>query len=96
MKKFFYRVGKDESLFLISEKFSIPPTKIISDNNLKKEILEGDILYIEENCARLYTVLPSDTLASISSRFNIPEEKILSDNKIPYVFYGLTISIENN
>jgi LysM repeat protein len=96
MKKFFYRVEKDETLFSISEKFRIPPIKIIFDNNLKAELLEGDLLYIEIGDDYLYTVTATDTISSISSRFNIPEEKILLDNNLPYIFYGLTITIKNN
>jgi spore germination protein YaaH len=96
MEKFFYRVGEGETLCSIAQKFCIPPTKIIADNNLKREILEGDILYIERVTDRLYVVTPSDTLSSISQRFNVPAEKILLDNNIPYIFYGLTIAIKNN
>ena len=96
MEKFFYRVQSNDTVFSLSEKFGVPPVKLIKDNGLSEEILEGDILYIERVTDRLYVVTPSDTLSSISQRFNVPAEKILLDNNIPYIFYGLTIAIKNN
>ena len=63
MKKFFYRVKKNDSLLSLSEKFSIPFSKIITDNDLKAEVSEGDIIYLESNfTAQVYTVTPMDAI----------------------------------
>lgn len=94
MKKFFYRAEKDETLLSVAKKFRVPPMKIVIANNLKRELQAGDLLYIEREEGRLYTVKPEDTASGLSARFDIPEEKILSDNGVPYLFYGLTIMLK--
>lgn len=94
MEKFFYRVCEEDKLLSIAEKFSIPITKLIADNNLKREVCLGDMLYIEKPDGLIYKVDARDSLFSISERFKVPEQKILSDNGIPYVFYGLNLIIK--
>jgi spore germination protein YaaH len=93
MKNFFYRVTAEDTLTSVCKRFSVPIGKLIKCNNLNCEIAEGDMLYIEKSNCRLYKVLPHDTLKSISARFNVPGYRILEDNAVPYIFYGLVISI---
>ena len=93
MEKFFYRVKKGDTLYKLSAEFSLPPVKIISLNNLSHEISEGDILLLEQNSSKVYSVRLNDTLDSIAERFNTSPEKILLDNQIPYIFYGLKIFV---
>lgn len=93
MEKFFYRVEDGDSVSKLSEKFNIPACKIIKQNNLRKEIAEGDVLYIERENQRLYRVKPFDTLSAVAEKFCTTEEKILSDNGVKYIYYGLIISV---
>lgn len=91
MKKFFYRVEPFETALSVSQKFSLPVTALIKQNNLRNEISEGDLLYIETDERTLYRVKPFETATSVGKKFNISPEKILSDNGVPYLFYGLII-----
>ena len=93
MKKFFYRVKKGDTVLKLSDTFSLPPTKIVKLNNLKSEILEGDLLYLETDNRTVYTVSLTDTLNSIATKFNTTPEKILNDNGVPYLFYSLKILV---
>lgn len=93
MKKFFYRAEKGDTVFSLSNRFSVPPTKLISLNRLCREISEGDLLYIESAEGCLYKVKPFDTAKSVSEKFCVSEEKILKDNGVEYLFYGLTITV---
>lgn len=93
MEKIFYRVSIGDTVLGVAERFNVPATKIIKDNNLDKDIEQGDMLYIEKDESRLYKVLPCDTISSISQKFGVTEEEILSANNIEYVFYGLKIKV---
>ena len=92
MKKFFYRVQKGESILAIANKFNGLVGKIICDNNLKKEIEEGDVILIE-SYENLYEFMPTDTLSSISKKFGVNKQEILDKNHLPYLFFGLKILI---
>lgn len=94
MKKFFYRVQRGDCIFSISNKFNQCPYKIISDNHLNREIMAGDLLYIEQCDEMLYQVKPLETLSTLSQKFNRTEEQIKNANgNLPYVFYSLKINI---
>lgn len=93
MKKIFYRVNLGDTILSVAERFNIPPTKIISDNNLTGEIEQGDMLYLESEQCTLYKVKPTDTLSSIAKKFKVSEQKILKDNGIEYIFCGLLLKI---
>jgi len=95
MTKFFYRVGHGETLFLVSNKLSVPCFKIIRQNNLTREIEQGDLLYIEKSSekGRLYKVQPFDTLDSVCEKFCIDKQKLLEKNGVDYLFYGLIIEL---
>lgn len=94
MKKFFYRCQQSDSIFSVCEKFGISALKLIRDNDLKQELQEGDVIYIEITDKKLYRVRASDSLQSIAQKFSVCEEQILKDNNIPYIFYGLIIEVE--
>lgn len=95
MKKFFYRANKGDNIFSVCSKFNLCPIKVISDNNLKSEILEGDMLYIEKSNSPLYTVKPFDTLQSICLKFNISIEQFKKLNgNLPFVFYALKVNVD--
>lgn len=92
MKKFFYRVGEGDTVFSLSQKFSVPVGIIISLNNLTKEIECGDMLYIEKDCGQtVYSVGLYETAFSIGQKFGISPSVLLKKNRLPYFFYGLTI-----
>lgn len=93
MKKFFYRVEQNECVASVAYKFDVSVVKIIKDNNLCREIEEGDVLYVQKEDCAYYKVKPSDTLHSLANKFNTTEQKILQDNGIDYIFYGLTIKV---
>jgi LysM repeat protein len=93
MKKFFYRVKKGDTVLKLSFDFCMPPVKLISLNNLKTEICEGDLLYIEVENYTVYTVALTDTVNSIATRFNTSPEKILLDNGVSFLFYCLKIIV---
>lgn len=93
MKKFFYRVGSNDTVLSVSLRFSIPCALIIKKNNLSRELEEGDLLYLEVDNSRVYKVSPCDTLSGISRKTGVPEQKILSDNSIDYVFYPLVLLV---
>lgn len=93
MKKFFYRVGKDDSVLSLAERFNALPTVIIKDNAISEEIKEGDVLFIEETDGKTYTVQPFDTFQSVGEKFNVSPERIAEINGVPYLFYGLKIII---
>ena len=93
MKKFFYRVKDDDTIFSIALKFSVPVVKLIKENNLSADVCSGDVLCIEQLERTLYRVKPFETEISIGQKFNVPPEKILSDNGVDYLFYGLVIVI---
>ena len=77
----------------LAKRFSLPVCKLIKLNNLKGEVQQGDMLYIESTDKELYLVKPFETAESIGKKFNISPQKILSDNGVPYVFYGLIITL---
>lgn len=94
MKKFFYRVEKGESVFGLSDKFSVPAFVIIKLNNLRREIEEGDLLYIEQEPDRkIYSVKPCDTVESVAEKFCVAPQKLLDDNGAEYFFYGMKIYV---
>ncbi len=95
MTKFFYRVQIGDTVSSLSERFSIPQIKIISLNGLKKEISEGDMLYLEKEDAVTYKVRLFDTAETVAKKFNVDKDELLKLNGVEYIFYGQTIIIKN-
>ena len=93
MEKFFYRVEKDDTVAGLSARFGVPPIFIVRDNGLKREIAEGDILYIENRAGKIYDAKPFDTIESVAERFGVLPEDIREANGVDYLFYGLKIVI---
>ncbi|MBE5753949.1 MAG: LysM peptidoglycan-binding domain-containing protein [Clostridiales bacterium] len=93
MEKFFYRVEHGDTILSVSNKFCTPAILIINLNNLKKEICAGDILYIEKENCKTYTVKPFETVEMLAQRFGVEKEELLQKNGVDYLFYGLTIKI---
>ncbi len=94
MKKFFYRVQEGDSVLSVSERFGTPVIKIISLNNLSREVETGDMILLEEDGGGTYTVQPNDSLECILEKFHICESEFIEKNgKVDYVFYGLKIKI---
>ena len=94
MKKFFYRVTNLDSVQSLSKRFSIPVGKIISLNALKRDVEEGDLLYLEQVDAQTYVVKPTDTLTSIAEKFCLPASEILKENATDYLYYSQVILIK--
>lgn len=93
MKKFFYRVGKGETVISIAARFNVPPITIINSNALRDEVSEGDVLFIEETDGKIYDVQPFDTISGVAEKFGVPPETIAAVNGVDYLFYGLKIII---
>ena len=93
MEKFFYRVINGETVNSLCAKFNLPTALFIKENNLTKEIEDGEVVVINKYNCKLYTVLPLDTIKSIAKRFNVSEEELKEKNKIDFVYYGLKILI---
>ncbi len=93
MKKFFYRVSTGDTLTSIADRFNVPVTLLIYENNLDSEVELGDMLYVQSEECLLYTVQPTDTLQSVAQKFNVDEDKIRLNNHVDYLFYGLKIKI---
>lgn len=91
MKKILYRVQKGDTAFSVAQRFALPVSVLICDNNLKGELIGGEILVVNLLDCTLYTVKPTDTLLGLSKRFNQPIEEIKSRNKLEYLFYGISI-----
>ena len=86
MKKIFYRVEKSDTLCSLERRFNIPKSKIVFDNNLKGEILAGDLLVLNILDFEYYTIKPFENLTFLSKKFNMEEREILSLNKIEYIY----------
>lgn len=93
MKNFFYRVSSGETLLSVAQKTGLPAPLIIKTNRLKREICEGDLLFIEKPDGILYKVQPFDTIESVAEKFGVSENYLLEKNGVEYLFYGLTIII---
>lgn len=93
MKKFFYRVTEGDGIVSVAERFSASVTKLIKDNNLKREIEAGDMLFIETG-GETYPVEPWDTMRSVARKFGVTEREIAQKNgDVPYIFYGMRIKV---
>ena len=90
--EFIYTVECSDTLTSISKKFSSTENLIICDNNLKREVEEGDKLYIKRY-KMVYVICPLDTLESVCNKFNVTKEDLLFENKITYIYPGERIII---
>ena len=93
MKNFFYRVNKGDGILSVAKQFGVPPTSLIKDNELSREVEEGDIIFIKGKSGTLYDVKPFDTVDSVEAKFGVSAEKIKSENGVDFLFYGLTVLI---
>ena len=93
MEKFFYRVQAGDSVATLSQRFCVPLTLMVKDNNLKKPIRQGQVLVINSVKGRLYKVKPHQTIEQVAKQFNTDKQKIINDNGIDYLYYGLTILV---
>ena len=93
MEKFFYRVQAGDSVSTLSQRFCVPLTIIIKDNNLKKPIRQGQVLVINCTKGRLYKVKPHQTIEQVAKELNVDKQKIINDNGVDYLYYGLTILV---
>lgn len=75
-----HTVKKDETLYEIARKYSIPATKILADNDLPGDRLTtGDELVILKP-TKTIAVKGGDTLDGISKRFGVRKSSIIRDN----------------
>lgn len=57
----YYQVKSGQTLVKIAEFFSLPPTLIVKENNLKEEVYEGQILRMPKAQGNLYVVCLGDS-----------------------------------
>jgi spore germination protein YaaH len=93
MKKIFYRVKREDTIFTIASEFGVSVFSLIEENNLTCEIEDGDILIINEK-EELYFPKPLETFYTISKKFGVSEDRLRLINKAPYVIYGIGIRIK--
>lgn len=93
MKKFFYRVEKNDDLFSVSEKLGVPLNSIVSLNALTSPIEEGDLLVVEKKDFPLYEITAGDTIFSVSKKFGVSESDIVEENGREYFFVWQKIYI---
>lgn len=75
-----HTVKKDETLYAIARKYSVPATKILADNDLLGDRLTtGDGLVIIKP-TKTITVKGGDTLESVAKRFGVRKSSIIRDN----------------
>lgn len=92
MKNFFYRVQSNENLLGIAERFNISVFELIRENELKKDVLEGDVIFISKGECDSYKVAPHDTFLSVSKKLNVSTQRLKKLNgDLPYLFYGLCL-----
>ena len=89
--KFLYRVKENENIEQISAKFGVPIVKIISDNLLKNDVEEGDVIKIEKEENGTYIVKPFESLEDISKKLNIDIERLKRINNTEKVYFGQEI-----
>ena len=93
MEKNFYRVGKEETVISIANKFCVSPFSIIEGNFLKDEVKEGDMLVIK-GPEKVYSVEPLDDFSSVANKLGVSENYLRRINPVPYLFFGLKIKIK--
>ncbi len=76
-----HTVKKDDSIFSISRKYSVSPSKIIEDNLLKNpdSLSVGEALIIP-NATKIHTVRGGETLSSIEQKYNVKRGYIQRSN----------------
>jgi len=79
-----HRVEKNESLWLISQKYGVPVYTIVSANSgiNNKNIHKGDEIIVPVQKGLMYKINKGDTLGAISRKYKIPMRSIVEFNKL--------------
>lgn len=85
---FIYKVGKDETVFSLADKFHTTVEVIVKLNALNEPIKNGQYLLIEKIEGEEYYVKPTDTIFSIASCDAIKKTEIVAKNKIEFIYVG--------
>ena len=93
MRNFFYRVKQGDTVISLSKKFSVPIGVLIYENNLKRDVFEGDVLFVPKMMGKPYIIKANDNAKTLAKEFCVSEEELLYKNKSPYFFYGEIIYI---
>ena len=78
-KKFIYRIGQNEDIKTLCEKFNTSVENIVR-NNQNIPMYEGELVEISINDYISHFVKPAETIEDISKNYNIEIEKIKQDN----------------
>lgn len=85
----FYKVKKGQTVRSVAAAFGVPPTLLVSINNLEREAEEGMILQIPKEDGNLYTVQAGDSKKLLSGS----DENYEKRNKTPLCYPGLTVFV---
>lgn len=93
-----YMVEPQDTIFSISEKYGVSPSKLSADNGIREgqTLVPGQelVILVPET---VYTVRPGETLYTVAERFGTTVNRILADNPIlsgnPLIYPGQTLVI---
>lgn len=80
-KKFIYRVGQNDNINLICNKFNTSVENILR-NNCNIPLYEGELVEITLNDYVSYHVKPTESLKNIALKFNTTIDKLKKDNQL--------------
>jgi len=92
MKNFIYRVQDGQDLCEISQLLGVPSGLIIKLNGLEKDVVYGDLLYIEKP-ETVIRVGINESSRTISKKYGVDEKRLLEYNGTNYFYYGQLIAI---
>lgn len=82
MNKLIVKVGYNDSLSKIAERYNLTTKILSSANNNITEVEEGDYLIIPFKAKAIHTVRPLETLNEIAQKYCVNVDKLKSDNNI--------------
>lgn len=80
-----YFCNKSDNLDCLAERFSTSKELIIKDNNLDREVAEGDALYIK-SYKKVIVVDVLDTPSSVAKKLNLTEEETYRLNRVNFIY----------
>lgn len=91
MKEFYYRVQAGDCLMSVCRRFSAPPEEVIKENNLEREIEEGDIIYVSHAGEAKYVARTGDTYFMLANKIGASASRLKELNGAEYLFYGFPV-----
>jgi len=92
-KEFIYKVGRDENIYSIAQKFSTTVRFLIGLNGLTEEPTRGQSILVGKIQGSLYVVKPKDTLESICGGDKEKMMSVMNKNMTDELYVGQIIYI---